>query len=192
MTARTHDAIAFASLVTVATLFPPEKLNVLTLFASLVANVIGGLLPDIDQATNRLWDMLPSGNEVGKNLRGLFLHHRTITHSLLGLFIAYKFFGWFLPQILNPTSIDVSLVYWSLMIGYTSHLVGDIFTKDGLPLLFPIQWKFGIPPWPALRVRAGTWVEFYLVLPGVGIYLLWFIWGHQTELFQLIRIVSIS
>ena len=69
MTARTHDAIAFASLVTLATFFLPAKLNVLTLFSSLVANVVGSLLPDIDQATNRLWDMLPAGNEVGKNLR---------------------------------------------------------------------------------------------------------------------------
>ncbi len=191
MTARTHDAIAFASLVTIATLFPPEKITVLTLFSSLVANVIGGLLPDIDQATNRLWDMLPSGNEVGKNLRVLFLHHRTITHSALGVFIAYKFFWWLLPQLLNPASIDVTLVYWSLMIGYGSHLVADIFTKDGLPLLFPIQWKFGIPPWPSLRVRAGTWVEFYLVLPAVGIYLLWFIWTHQTELLLILGRITL-
>src|SRR3989344_1716922 len=192
MTARTHDAIGFTALVTIATLYPPDKLTILTLFSSLVANVIGSLLPDIDQATNRLWDMLPAGNEVGRNLRGFFMHHRTITHSVLGAFIAYKFFAWFLPQLLNGKSIDVSLVYWSLMIGYIAHLAADLFTKEGLPLLFPLQWKFGIPPIKSLRVTTGNWVENFLVLPGTGIYLLWFIWTHQIEILQLARRITIG
>mgnify|MGYP001558137730 CR=1 FL=1 len=192
MTARTHDAIGFTALVTVAVFYPPATITVLTLFSSFVANVVGSLLPDIDQATNRLWDMLPAGNEVGKNLRGLFLHHRTITHSLLGLLLAYKFFGWLLPQVLNPTAIDVTLVYWSLLIGYVSHLAADVFTKDGIPLLFPLQWKFGIPPIKSLRVTTGNWVENFLVLPGTGAYLLWFIWTHQADALLLVRRITIG
>jgi len=57
MTGRTHDAIAFASLVTVAVLNPPVSLNVATATAAIVGNIIGATLPDIDQSTNRLWDL---------------------------------------------------------------------------------------------------------------------------------------
>lgn len=187
MTARTHDAIGFSALITVAAFYPPTRLTVLTVFVSLVANVIGSILPDIDQATNRLWDMLPAGNEVGKNVRNLFLHHRTITHSALGAFLVSVFLKWFLSHVLNSLYIDVTIVYWSVMIGYISHLVADMLTKDGIPLLFPIQWKFGFPPIKALRVTTGSWVESYLVLPAVGVYLVWFIWRDQITLLTLIE-----
>jgi len=67
MTARTHDVFAFASLITVAAIYPPNSLNLATLFTSLIGNVVGALIPDMDQATNRLWDLLPGGNFVGNN-----------------------------------------------------------------------------------------------------------------------------
>src|SRR3989338_7333367 len=83
MTARTHDAFAFASLLTVAVLFPPASLNLVTLVGGIVANIIGSLIPDMDQASNRLWDLLPAGDHLGKIFRRLFLKHRTLSHSLL-------------------------------------------------------------------------------------------------------------
>jgi len=90
MTARTHDAFAFASLVTVAVYYPPESLNLLTLFAAIVGNNIGALMPDMDSAANRLWDLLPAGNFLGRIFKRIFYKHRTLSHSLLGLFIIYK------------------------------------------------------------------------------------------------------
>ena len=192
MTARTHDAIAFTSLVTVAAYYPPVNLTLLTVFVSLVGNVIGALLPDIDQAANRLWDLLPSGNEVGKILRNLFLHHRTVTHSLLGVFLTYKLFLWLLPLLLNSATIDMTVVTWSIIIGYVSHLAADSFTKEGLPLLFPLQWKIGIPPLKALRITTGEWIENYLVLPGVGVYLVWFVWTYQIMVMGLVRVIHLQ
>ena len=191
MTARTHDAIAFASLVTVATINPPQNLTVLTVFVSFVGNVIGALLPDIDQATNRLWDLLPSGNAVGKQFRVLFLHHRTITHSLLGVFLAYMLLHGVLPLVLNAATIDVPIVTWSIMIGYVSHLIADSLTKEGIPLLFPIQWNIGFPPLHALRISTGGWIEKYLVLPAVGVYLLWFVWSYQGEMMSLVQVIHL-
>ena len=91
MTGRTHDAIGFSVLVVAASYYPPSSLTIYTLFGALVGNVVGSYLPDIDQATNRLWDMMPLGEVTGRVFRNLFLKHRTITHSLLGLFIFYKF-----------------------------------------------------------------------------------------------------
>ncbi len=72
MTSRTHDIFAFASLITVAANYPPLTLNAATLVTSLIGSVIGSLLPDIDQATNRLWDLLPAGNSLGKVFRKLY------------------------------------------------------------------------------------------------------------------------
>ena len=72
MTARTHDAFAFASLVTVAAFIPPASLNLLTLFAAIVGNIVGALISDMDQAGNRLWDLLPAGDTIGKIFRRVF------------------------------------------------------------------------------------------------------------------------
>jgi len=52
MTSRTHDAFAFASLITVAAFFPPEKLNVATLVISVIGADIGALIPDMDGGTD--------------------------------------------------------------------------------------------------------------------------------------------
>ena len=90
MTARTHDAFAFAGLITVATHFPPTSLNLTTLFAAVVGNIVGSLIPDMDQASNRLWDLLPAGDHLAKIFRRLFLKHRTLTHSFLGVFLIFN------------------------------------------------------------------------------------------------------
>ncbi len=190
MTARTHDAVAFSALVTLAAFYPPSSLNVPTLFTSLVANIVGSLIPDMDQAGNRLWDLLPSGNLLGRVFRKLFLSHRTLSHSFLGIFLTYKIFEWLLPKILNPNYLDIKIVFWSLMVGYVSHLAADAITKEGIPLLFPIPVKIGFPPLSFLRVKTGSWVENFVILPGVAIYLFWFVGGHQKQLLSIIKLLG--
>ena len=93
MTARTHDAIAFTSLFTIAVYLSPAELNLYTLFAAVIGNMLGGMIPDMDQAGNRLWDMLPAGDTLGKYLRKIFYKHRTVTHSLIGVVLVFLFFG---------------------------------------------------------------------------------------------------
>ena len=136
MTARTHDAFAFTSLVVAAGYFPPESLSVGTLFAALVGNIVGSLIPDMDQSTNRLWDLIPMGEHLGKVFRRVFISHRTLSHSFLGFFLIYKLLGWLLPKLLNPIYIDSNIVFLAVMIGYASHLLADSLTKEGLPLFF--------------------------------------------------------
>jgi inner membrane protein len=190
MTARTHDAFAFASLVTVSAYYPPTSLSLGTLFAAVVGNIIGSLIPDMDQASNRLWDLLPAGDYIGKVFRRLFLSHRTLSHSFLGLFIIYNILGWLLPKFLNPLYIDANIVFASVMIGYVSHLLADSLTKEGLPLLFPFKIYFGVPPLKTLRITTGSWVERFLVLPAVGAYLIWFISVNQDKIISVIRSVG--
>jgi inner membrane protein len=190
MTARTHDLIAFGALLTVSVYYPPAKLNVSTLVAVLIGNTVGALIPDMDQATNRLWDLLPAGNLVGKILRKLMLSHRTISHSILGCAILFWLVSTFLPKILNPTYIDINLVTASLMIGFVSHLLADALTKDGIPLLFPIKINFGFPPFKFLRLTTGKFVEKFVVFPSVLVYIFWFTATRKEVFVALLRLIK--
>jgi inner membrane protein len=187
MTARTHDTFALASLVTVAAYFPPNSLNLLTFFSAIIAVNIGALLPDMDQAGNRMWDLLPAGDYFGKFFRKIFYKHRTVTHSLIGVILIYKTMEWLLPRLLNSIQIDGQIVLISIMIGYVSHLLADSFTEEGLPLLFPLPLTFGIPPVKKLRIVTDSWQETYLVQPGIILYLIWFFSNHQQQLLQILR-----
>lgn len=190
MTARTHDAIAFASLITASVIYPPKSLNLMTLFAAVVAADVGTLIPDMDQAGNRLWDLLPAGDTVGKVFRRVFYKHRTISHSILGVFAIYRLLNWLLPKFLNPNFVNPMIILYSIMIGYISHLVADSFTKDGLPLLFPFRINFGIPPIKKLRITTGKWFENLVIFPGVWVYLIWLINAKQQVLISVLKLVS--
>lgn len=175
MIAKTHNLIAFSSLLTVAIYYPPTKLALASMIIALIANIIGSLLPDIDQKSNRLWDLLPGGDGLGKILKNIFGPHRTLSHSLLGIFLVYKIIYWILPKIFNSDFIDYQIVAVSLLIGYLSHLVADGITEEGLPLLFPLKSKFGLPPIKSWRIKTGKWFEKYIVFWGTMIYLGWLI-----------------
>lgn len=187
MTGRTHDVFAFASLVTIATFYPPNDLNLPTVLASLVGNIVGSLLPDMDQATNRLWDLLPGGDFLGRILRRIFLGHRTLSHSLVGFFLFYRGLEWAISKIFNQTYIDTHVVFLSIMIGIASHLLADFITKEGLPLFFPLKLKIGFPPFAFMRVRTGSFAENFIVLPAIGIYLIVFINYNQEGVLKLLH-----
>lgn len=186
MTARTHDAIAFASLITVAAFNPPENINLLTLGAALVGNIIGSTLPDMDVAGNRIYKFLPWGGAIGGRLiRKLFLGHRAISHSIIGFYAISFILKFLMFRVLNPNYVDINLVYGAVMIGYISHLVGDALTKEGLPLFYPIKWKIGFPPISALRITTGSWVENLIILPGSAAYVFWFIGKNQQQFMEI-------
>jgi inner membrane protein len=187
MTARTHNAFAFASLVTAAAYFPPQSLNLLTLIVGVVGTDIGALIPDMDTGGNYLWGLLPQGQKLGEFLRKIFYKHRTITHSLLGFFLVYKLFEWLLPRIFNASFVNPHIIFISIMIGYVSHLVADSFTEEGVPLFFPLRFSIGIPPIKQLRIRTGGWVENFIVFPAICIYLIWFVNLNKEVLLGILR-----
>lgn len=187
MTSKTHDAIAFASLITLAVSFPPIHLNLATFIVALIANIVGATLPDIDQAINRLWDLLPGGNFIGRILRRLFISHRTLSHSLLGIFLMSKLSFWLCFHLFNPAFINPLIINYSLLIGFISHLLADAVTRDGIPLFWPIMWKVGFPPFKFLRLTTGHWVEKFIVFPTVIIYTFIFAFLHWTKLLSLVN-----
>lgn len=190
MTGRTHDAIAFASLITIATFYPPDSMNLATASAAIVGNIVGSTIPDLDQAGNRLYKLLPAGQYLGKILRKFFLGHRTLSHSILGL-ILFNYVTKFLLNIfLNPSYINLNIVYIAIMIGYVSHLLGDAITKEGIPIFFPLKIKIGFPPVEGLRITTGKFIENIIILPGVAAYIFWFIGRYQQQVFSLIKLIN--
>jgi inner membrane protein len=189
MTGRTHDLISFASLLTVAAIYPPASLNLTTTFGCLVGSVVGALVPDMDQATNRLWDMLPVGNVVGRVFRHLMLGHRTLSHSLLGLYIFYKLLEVLVPRFFNPDFVNANLIIVSLMIGMVSHLFSDSLTKEGVPLFFPFKIKIGFPPIKSLRITTGKFAETVIVFPATLIYIFYLLYQKHDTFLYLVRLI---
>ncbi|HEX8923512.1 MAG TPA: metal-dependent hydrolase [Patescibacteria group bacterium] len=187
MVSKTHDLGAFASLITAAVLYPPPPVGLGTALAAMIFNIIGALLPDIDQASNRLWDLLPGGNFLGKILRNLFLAHRTISHSLLGLWLTYKISQWLIPQIFNAGFIKPEIIITALMIGYISHLFMDGLTEEGIPLLFPIKLKFGLPPIKRMRIKTGHWFEKWIIFPLLIVYIIGFGFLNWQSLWNVVK-----
>ena len=190
MTARTHNAFAIATLVTAAAIFPPENLNLLTLAGSLIAVNIGALFPDMDQAGNDLWKLFPAQHNFGRVLRRVFYKHRTLTHSIVGLYLVYQLLLWLLPKVLNPAYVDPEMIMYSFLAGFISHLIADSFTEEGLPLLFPINLNFGIPPIRSWRIKTGKWFENILVLPAAWLYVVWMIHQNRVIFVNILRKIT--
>jgi inner membrane protein len=167
MKARTHDIAAATSLLAVMIVMPQlPTVTLSTAVLALLANQVGGIIPDIDQPTAPFWRNLPIGGVFGKIISKMLGGHRFLTHSILGLALvgvaAYFLFGFLQPIM---PSVATNIVWWALMIGMLSHLVMDTFTKEGVPWLLPIPVKFGFPPIKRLRVTTGTWTESLIVVP---------------------------
>lgn len=191
MTARTHDLAAFASLITLAVHYPPPALNLATLFSALIACVVGSLIPDMDQDSNRLWDLLPGGDFLGKIFKKIFLGHRSISHSLLGIFLYYQFFSWLLPKFLNSLFINPQIILSSLMIGLISHLLTDSLTEEGIPLFFPFSFKTGFPPIHSWRIKTGGWFEKLIIFPGIVVYLIFFIRLYSGQIITILKQLTV-
>jgi len=190
MTARTHDLIAFATLTTTAVYFSPTNLNLYTVFASVIGCTVGSLIPDADQAGNRLWDLVPGGDFVSRIFRRVFYKHRTITHSLFGTYLLFKGLEWVLPKIFNAGFVDYKILLASIMIGFISHLAADALTEEGIPILFPVGINFGFPPIKSWRMKTGKWFENLVVLPGVLVYLVWLIGNYKDPLLAILKSVK--
>lgn len=171
MIGRTHDLAAFATLSLVVLSQPPRSVTLVTAIMAVLASLIGGIAPDIDQPTAPFWRNLPIGKYFGRLFGMLNGGHRFVTHSLLGVALFAVVVRWFLLFI-QPIAprLDGSLVCWAFVIGMLSHLVMDSLTKEGVPWLLPLPVKFGFPPIKALRITADKRVEAWLVFPGLVVF----------------------
>ena len=187
MTGRTHDLVAFTALSAVVATQPIGSMTLATAFVAFTANMLGALAPDIDQSTGALWKKVRFGAILGKLLYPIFGGHRHISHSILGL----VFFGvvskLFLILISNVLIVDIEIVWWAFMLGVVSHLVSDTFTHSGVPWLFPIPVKLGIPPIKALRFHTGSFVEKGIVFPGLILTNMWIFYAYHKDIIEFLR-----
>lgn len=184
MTGRTHDLAAISALLVVAAESPHLSISLGTAMLAVLANLIGGIAPDIDQPTAPFWRNLPIGGVVGRVIDGLLGGHRFLTHSLIGVSLLFGLGGYELLRFLHPImpGINNVVVWQAFMIGVFSHLVMDTFTKEGVPWLLPIPVKFGLPPFKSLRISAGKAVELYIIFPAMMIFDVLFFRAHYAVL----------
>jgi inner membrane protein len=193
MTARTHDLAAITALSVVYLTNPVMPLRLSTIIVSVLANLIGGITPDIDQPTAPFWRNLPVGNIFGRTFGRLSGGHRFLTHSIGGVALIGFAAHWLLV-FLSPIMgrIDIGYVWWAYMIGVVSHLFMDMFTKEGVPLLLPLPIKFGIPPLRRLRITTGKAAEAFIIFPALLLFNgLWYS-AHYQEILELLRRIGSS
>ena len=188
MTGKTHDLAAFTAL-TLVFIYTKDvpQMSVPTLVTALGANFVGGLFPDIDQPTSDFWDNFRMGPVVAKVVVPFLGGHRHISHSLLGLLLIGFGSAKLLDLLSNIILIDMNIVWYSFMIGVVTHLITDLPTKAGLPLLWPIKWNFGIPPFKFLRITGGKFIENFLIFPGLLIYTGFLLYQYQDKILYFLH-----
>lgn len=123
--------------------------------------LLTALLPDIDHPKSILgqrlrWISRPIARAFG---------HRGFTHSLLAIAAGIYFIRHQLPAGW-PIPTDA---YHAMIIGYLSHIVADMLTPAGVPLLWPCRWRFCLP---VLNSQKGNQLERVLCLGLIGFSLL--------------------
>ena len=163
------------------------KINLSPVLAVILISftVLGSGTPDLDTPTGELWDKIPAGSIISRIVNPIFIGgHRHLSHSILGMGL-FVFLLWSLLNIplIHNSSFSVHYLGFAMLafiIGYISHLVADMFTEAGVPLLFPLEYHFGIPPNPfeKVRIKTGRWFENLIIYPSVNLLLFWVIFSY--------------
>lgn len=184
MTYKTHlsTGLLFSSVVFL--LIYKIELTPILVVILILATLLGASTPDLDTPTGGLWQKIPVGSFIGRLVHPVFIGgHRHLSHSFIGMAI-FTFLFWLLVKwlglrfpIIHNTDL---LVLVAFVTGFVSHLVADMFTEEGVPLFFPWDYHFGIPPDPLgkIRIKTGHWFENLIVYPGVNLLLIWIIYHH--------------
>lgn len=201
MGGKTHQATGVLSFALVAGplsqswgIAPEVPATALALLAGVTAGSVSGLFPDIDEPNS----MLGRGGWMSKQFPKLFrtllmivslpiralgyllrgvLGHRGGTHSLFMALLVTFATGIPLALYFGPGS---DWVLWVILLGYLSHLAGDMMTPHGVPFFWPLMSKnrcqhilpkaLRIPtlsPKPDPRemiLRKLTWLAVWLLL----------------------------
>lgn len=188
MTARTHDLAAITALGLVLIVEPIQTVTLSTVLVGLLANQIGGIVPDIDQPTAPFWKNLPVGRFIGRFIDKLIGGHRFLSHSLIGV-VLFGFLANALLHLLHSIMphVNIELVWYAFLVGLLSHLIMDTFTKEGVPWLLPLPFKFGFPPLKAMRVTTGKHVEMLIIFPALIAVDIWLCASHYNALVAFIH-----
>lgn len=137
----------------------------------IVFSIAGSLIPDIDEPNSKIGSKVTGLSKTTKSIFG----HRTITHSFLGVFI----FGMIVKYLTGIFSLPDYITTF-FVLGYLSHLLGDMFTISGVPLFYPLRRKYAIP-----IVKTGGKMErfFQIIIGFVVVYQVGLIFGIDLARF---------
>jgi len=166
MTGKTHREIGIVFGVGYYLSATPAVYSPATLGAVAVASYFGSLIPDFDKSNAEFWSFLPYGKVVGRIIDPFF-KHRSFSHSILGVAIFSALIFLLLQTFPSYWGINTFFVWLAFLISYSSHLLADSFTVEGMPLLYPWKKMFGIPPKPfeGIRIMTGEWFENLIIFP---------------------------
>ncbi len=112
--------------------------------SAIVVSGVSALLPDIDIPTSKVGRASP----IISTIINIAFGHRGLFHSLLAAGLIYLLILKFFPA-------------YSLycLIGYLSHLLLDCLTPAGVPLLWPIPFRFRVP-----IIKTGSVMKIVLLV----------------------------
>lgn len=132
MTGRSHILVSGIYGAALAARFDMSPVYVL-------ASIIGGLFPDTDCRHSLLGRWFPLWLLIKP-------HRRNITHSFVGLFLFSICFLW----------IPTGALFFA--VGYLTHLMLDVFNKQGIPLWWPNKHLVTVA-----NIKVGGFGEGFIV-----------------------------
>jgi inner membrane protein len=148
------------------------------------AALLTALLPDIDHPRSLIGQRLKWVSQPIARLCG----HRGFTHSLLAVVIGITLLRTHMPR---NWVIPVDALH-AMVIGYLSHILADMLTPAGVPLLWPCRWRFRLP---LINSQKGNQLERVLGIILVLLALFWPDWTpiintiHPHSLTQLLKVI---
>lgn len=167
---KTHLLIGGAGWLAALAIFTKFHANfsgVLELTGGWGISAIGALAPDIDSPkslitkslgpiTKLLSIIVMKIGAIGDPSTGYMRGHRRLTHSLIGFLIAM------IPFVLGVALWHLlPWVMYAFMVGWISHVLADMTTIWGCPLLWPRDKRYGLH-----ALRTGSLWETHVIRPG--------------------------
>lgn len=105
-------------------------------------SVIGALSADFDH-----WNSKISNVNILTKLLSIIIRivcgHRGMLHSPFFVILLSMLFGYLYAYVCPIALVGNMMI--GFLVGYISHLILDLLTAQGLPLLFPFTWEDGRP-----------------------------------------------
>jgi len=191
MTYKTHLTIGLLFSSVIFLLIYKIELSPALAVILILSTGLGSSTPDLDTPSGGLWKKVPAGSIISRIVNPIFIGgHRHLSHSFIGFGI-FTFLFWLLIKLIAPNLPMIHnsefIILAAFGLGYASHLLADMFTEAGVPLLFPLEYHFGIPPDPLgkIRIKTGRWFENLIIYPLVNIALLLVLYLYLKENFNL-------
>ncbi len=188
MVGKSHQLVSFTAVYSLALLSTLPHQNIQTIVASIILISIGSLTPDLDDPHNKLYTLIPIGDEVfAEVLEKFFGKHRSISHSILGVALFGYASHWLIWMIPEANGFNHQSLWLSFILALIFHLAADAFTKEGIPLFWPLRWKFSFIPIKELRLKTGGAFEVYVVRTLMLVLIAavtYYKWPHFLEIFR--------